>query len=704
MEQRIDRWLATAAAVVGGISLLGGVAYALDAAWTAGWVGPAHAAAMALMLGTAALIAGDRMWSGRWRTTAAGLSGAGMGVLYLTLFLSYDHFGWLSGPVASVLLLGVTTVGGVQAVRRDSQLMACLGLVGGLLTPVLLGGLAAPTAPYQLWLVLLDVAVVATLAHRRWPVLAWLAVAGTAAAWVVGIGWGASTVPVVVGAGLVGSAFGVGALRQQDAHLAGAQLVGVAIAMIATLGTLPFVPWLALLTMGLLSSLAQVATARHGWHTASRGLGIGSAFALAVIGGATALVVPGADPTMLLAMAGLPAAMLWATHASGHAPDGGEVLPMGMAAAVIGVCATVSSGQLELLPWLGLLLGVGGIGASTTLAEGRLQARSELRIVAPLGLLAGSACAAMGAGAAALPIAATLALLTLALPAWLPADEGIRRWTPMVAFPVALAAFHLQWAELAPALGAVPVLGLGAATLWLQRQVRHDETAHRVYQGLTVALAVLAVPVQLQREAWTIGWALLAAALAWAGRQDGSPSRAFQGVALALVAAVTVRLIANPAVLGYHLADGTPVGWVLYGYGVPLAALVGVERWTVRGRPAVQAAMAGIAFAGLNLAISHVFSHGGVVELVDLSLHARVARTVGWAASGLGLLALGHRRLVLRHLGLALLAGVVAKVALSDLWVLPDGLARAALLGGVAVAFLAAAGVLQRRPRAAAAA
>lgn len=696
MDPRLERRLALAAAAVGGTSLLGGVGYALEAAWRAGWVGPAHASALALALGTACLAAGDALFR-RSRAAAAGLSGAGLGTLYLTLYLAYDHFGWLSGAVAAVLLVGVTFVGVVQSLRHDSALVAGLGFLGGLAVPLAVGHLAAPTLPYQAWLLLLDVAVVATLLQRRWPFLGWLAVAATGIGWAAATGWAPTPVPVGIGAAGVGIAFGAGGLRAPDAARARPLIAGTLLALVAALGTLGQAPLLALGTASALLSLAQLALARQGWHGAAWATSVATATLLGLAGLWTAIVAPGASTPLLVALAALPALTTWATIASGQARDDGQVLPLGIAAAVVGATAVATAEQPELFPWLGLLL-AGGALLATHRAEGlQLLPRTERPIVLPLGLLAGAGCVALGTGPAAMPIAATLALVALWSPLLGP-DETRARWTSLLALPPALGA---AWWHGPDALPALPVLAAAAASLHAQRLARATPEVQRVYQALTVALAVLAVPLQLDGAGWTLGWAALAAALAWAGREH--PDRAvLDRMALLLVGAVTVRLVANPAVLTYHLADGTPALWVLWGYGLPLAALVATERWIGRRRPLVQAAAAGVAFAGLNLLVSLAFGRDGALQLVDVALHARVARTVGWAALGLGLLAGGTRRTTLRQLGVGLLAAVVAKVVLADLWAL-DGLGRAGLLGGIAVAFLVAAAVLQRRPRAVAA-
>ena len=326
--------------------------------------------------------------------------------------------------------------------------------------------------------------------------------------------------------------------------------------------------------------------------------------------------------------------------------------------------------------------------------EGRPRVgRAWVATVLP-SLTGAAAAAGLATGSLALPVALVGLAWTLALPQVVGDADRPRTYLPMLAAVPWLGAATWQTADVLPALTGLPALLAGLLALALQQRQLPESLGHRAYQGSTVAFAALAVPLQLEREAWTLGWALLAAGLAWTVRDRRAPT--LKAVAVGLAGLVAARLTLNPSVLSYHLAEGTPSLWVLYGYGVPLACLVAMERWVERGRPWLQAFLAGVAFAGVNVLVSSIFHGGGALELVDMTLHARVARTVSWGALGLGMLGAAARWPLMRPLGIAALVGVVGKVVVFDLWAL-EGASRAALLAGVAVCFLAAAGLLQRR-------
>jgi len=704
-SERHDRWLAVAASVVGGLSLLAGAGYGLEAAWRAAIVGPAHAASAALGIGIVAMVGGDRLWGTRWAPAAAALSGAGMGVLYLTLFVCYGAFGWMSTGVAAALLLLVTGTGVLQAVRRDSELMACLGLAGGLATPLVVGALAPHGAPYQALMMLVDLAVAAALWRRRWPVLAWLAVVGTGLTWAAGITWGDGGLPVPVAAAVVGVAFAQVA-RRSDAAVAIPLSVGLGTAGLAALGTVAFHPVAAVAVATVLLVQARQVLADRSWERLRPVVEVITAAALA-LGGLAAVFADALAPSAAMLLWSVPPLVGWAASMvdeSTRPDDPYPTLPLALAAATVATAAALVPHGGPMGPRLALLASLAAGMPLVTLGwrDGRPAAGAPWRWLLLPALFGGAAAAALATGPLALPLAAAGLGWTLLLPRLVgPTDRGAT-YLPMVASVAWLGAVTWQVSASAPALTGMPALLAGLGCLLVQQRLAPEGMAHRAYQAATVSLAALAVPLQLEREAWTIGWALLAAGLAWTHRGAAQPGRTpvrplVQAATLGLALLVTLRLTLNPAVLSYHLSDGTPSLWVVYGYGVPLACLVAVERWVGRGRPWVQACMAAVAFAAVNVGVSQLFHTDGALQLVDLTLHARVARTVGWSALGLGLLGGARRWPTLRALGIATLVAVVGKVLVVDLWALEGG-GRAALLGGVAVCFLAAAGLLQRRP------
>lgn len=260
------------------------------------------------------------------------------------------------------------------------------------------------------------------------------------------------------------------------------------------------------------------------------------------------------------------------------------------------------------------------------------------------------------------------------------------------------------------AIGVVPLvlgaLSLSAAfrghTLWSRDESLLTSNL-AWYSAVALGFVSVAVPLQLDREWITLGWALEAAAVTALWRRlDHAGLKYF---ALALLAAVSVRLIANPALLGYHERSGWPVlNWLAYTYLVPVAALLvvayllrGVEierarRWEdalYRRGHSWWSSTCGLAailltFVWINLTIVDAFSSGPRLGLSLDRLPARdLTLSLAWVVYALVLLALGVIKDAgaMRWLSLGFLVLSIGKVFLYDLGELRDLYLVASLVG-----------------------
>ena len=180
-----------------------------------------------------------------------------------------------------------------------------------------------------------------------------------------------------------------------------------------------------------------------------------------------------------------------------------------------------------------------------------------------------------------------------------------------------------------------------------------------------------------------------------------------------------MRLVANPAVLGYYPRSAARLlNWLMYTYLVPAAALVagaailrpleverarGFEGELYRNDRAVGAAGAAFAaiavvFVWINLAIADWYATGEVLTLsFGTGPAQRLTVSIAWALYALLLLGLGMARnaMPLRWISLAFLLVTIGKVFLYDLGALQD-LYRVASLVGLAVSLILVSLLYQR--------
>lgn len=268
-------------------------------------------------------------------------------------------------------------------------------------------------------------------------------------------------------------------------------------------------------------------------------------------------------------------------------------------------------------------------------------------------------------------------------------------------------------------------IGLGAVSLLAARQagaMREQGDPRRTsnlawFLAASLGFVTAAIPLQLEKEWITIGWALegLAVTLLW--RRLDHPGLKLFG--LALFAGVTLRLVANEAVLGYYpRPDWRILNWLFYTYLVPAGAMLAAARIlaadeVTRARPlerllyargypvgAIGTALAAIAigFVWVNLAIADWFATGDTLRIAFARMPARdLATSLAWALYALGLLTAGVRigSGGLRWLSLGLMLVTAVKVFLYDLGELED-LYRVASLLGLAASLIAISFAYQR--------
>jgi hypothetical protein len=237
-----------------------------------------------------------------------------------------------------------------------------------------------------------------------------------------------------------------------------------------------------------------------------------------------------------------------------------------------------------------------------------------------------------------------------------------------------------------PIIGVLPVLmaGLSVAVLAaVSRRFTEREPVLRLrYLALFSAVALwfvaLAIPLQLDRQWITIGWALEGAAVFWLyGRLPHRGLRTFGAVLFALVGA---RLLFNPYVLDYQERGAPIVNWLLYTYGVPvLACLLGASalRRAEESSKTPTWIPTAVSFLGLILLFVlinlEIFDFYGTGRFVALDFERRNERdltmSAAWGLYAIGLLVVGVWRDVraLRFVSLGFLLLTVAKVFLYDL-------------------------------------
>ena len=262
------------------------------------------------------------------------------------------------------------------------------------------------------------------------------------------------------------------------------------------------------------------------------------------------------------------------------------------------------------------------------------------------------------------------------------------------------------------AIGILPLFQAALMMLLVWRLLRIEPASERLLSRLalvaaaSLAFITVAIPLQLDKQWITIGWALEGAALVWLFCKI--PHRGLLAWSGALFAAVFVRLTVNPAVLAYHPASHTPiVNWYLYTYLVSAAAFFLAVRQLPNdeakrypfARPMLSSGGTILLFFLVNIEIADFYSKSPVLtfNFFSSSLAQDLTYTIGWAIFAVAMLIAGlllHSRAT-RIAAIILLLVTVLKCFLHDLARL-GGLYRVGSLLGLTISLLLVGVLLQK--------
>jgi len=244
--------------------------------------------------------------------------------------------------------------------------------------------------------------------------------------------------------------------------------------------------------------------------------------------------------------------------------------------------------------------------------------------------------------------------------------------------------------------------------LSVQRAEDRDLGRLAVVAAASLSFATVAIPLQLNNQWITIGWALEGAALSWLYRRV--PHKGLLYAAAALLAVVFVRLALNPEIFIYEPRGSMRIlNWYLYTYLTCGAAMLLAAWWlsatddriaamVPRTSSLLPAAAVIVLFILLNIEVADFYATGPEITFrFGVTLAQDLSYTICWLVFGLGLLTAGIylQNRYGRIAAVALIAVTASKAFLYDLGSL-GGLYRVGSLVGLALSLSLVALALQR--------
>ena len=176
---------------IGALALIIGMGFFLKYAVDRNWINETIRVAIGVLIGGGLLTVAARTHARGLHIFAQGLVGAGISILYLSVYASFNYYHLVPQLAAFALMTGVTALAFANAFRYDSLAVALLAWLGGFLTPFLLSTGEANELGLFTYIALLDAGILLiSLRKTAWIVLEPLALCAT---WLVYQLWFTST-------------------------------------------------------------------------------------------------------------------------------------------------------------------------------------------------------------------------------------------------------------------------------------------------------------------------------------------------------------------------------------------------------------------------------------------------------------------------------------------------------------------------------
>lgn len=157
---------------IGALALIIGAIFFLKYAFDNNWINETARVLLGGLAGLVLLFAAFRSHRKGLYIFSQGLFGAGIGLLYLTGYASYNFYQLISQPAAFGLMMMVTALSIFIALRYNALSIALLGWAGGFITPLALSTGQANQVGLFSYIAFLDIALLAILYRKPgWAIL-----------------------------------------------------------------------------------------------------------------------------------------------------------------------------------------------------------------------------------------------------------------------------------------------------------------------------------------------------------------------------------------------------------------------------------------------------------------------------------------------------------------------------------------------------
>lgn len=164
---------------IGIVALLIAVSYFLKFAFDNNWIGPSGRIAIGVVLGALMLPWSHWLLGKGYTYFSEGITALGEATLFLSVWAGCQYYTLYSRDVGFAAMIAITAVMAAVAIGRNSQRIAVLSLLGGLLTPILASSGKNQQVVLFTYLIVLGLGTLVIAAKKDWKSLVPIAFIGT---------------------------------------------------------------------------------------------------------------------------------------------------------------------------------------------------------------------------------------------------------------------------------------------------------------------------------------------------------------------------------------------------------------------------------------------------------------------------------------------------------------------------------------------
>jgi uncharacterized membrane protein len=164
---------------IGIVALLIAVSYFLKLAFDNNWIGPTGRVAIGILLGALMLPWSHWLLGRGYSYFSEGIAALGEATLFVSVWAGCQYYSLYSRSVGFAAMIAITAVMAAIAIGRDSQRIAVLSLLGGLLAPILASSGRDEQVVLFTYLLFLGAGALVIAAKKEWRSLPLIAFIGT---------------------------------------------------------------------------------------------------------------------------------------------------------------------------------------------------------------------------------------------------------------------------------------------------------------------------------------------------------------------------------------------------------------------------------------------------------------------------------------------------------------------------------------------